>query len=86
MTNNDFFLQEIAFPPVFSKRLQSLSLEEGKRLYLEVDVYGKPAPEIVWTLNNRKLGSESEDFIMKSDTPTRHSLIVAKGESAVVWK
>ncbi|XP_021966821.1 uncharacterized protein LOC110861999 isoform X1 [Folsomia candida] len=73
----DLVVKKIAFPPVFSKRLQSLSLDEGKRLYLEVDVYGKPSPDIVWHRNGTKLCC-GDDVHIRTDTPTRHVLIIPK--------
>jgi len=78
-----YFLLETTFPPVFSKRLQSITVEEGKRIYLEIDVFAKPTPEIQWELNGTTISASNDrDITLRSDTPTRHSLIVADGRCA----
>ncbi|CAL8129596.1 unnamed protein product [Orchesella dallaii] len=75
----DLIVKKTTFPPVFSKRLQSLTIDEGKRIYLEVDVYGKPPPEIKWELNGVPI-TAAGGIAMKSDTPTRHSLVISEGK------
>lgn len=56
-----------------------MTIQEGKRIYLEVDVFGKPAPQVEWQLKGVPIKSgDMHGVTLKSDTPTRHSLIVAK--------
>lgn len=56
-------------------------MENGKRIYLEVDVFAKPSPQIQWTLNGKLVkASEEEGISFKSDSPTRHALVIASGK------
>jgi hypothetical protein len=61
---------------VFNKRLMTeMSVVEGKRLYLEVDVFGVPVPDVEWTLN----GNPIPPAILQSDSPSRFSLTIPQG-------
>jgi len=72
------YLVETTFPPVFNKRLEgTVTLLEGKRLFLEVDVFAVPPPNVTWTMAGGK--QLREGVVVSSDTPTRFSFAIPEG-------
>ena len=51
----DVIVKKETSAPVFLKRLTSHYLTLGKRLVMEVEVGGSPAPEVLWYFNEREI-------------------------------
>ena len=53
----DVVVKKKQLSPVFLNRLQSKYHELGQRLIMEVEIGGKPSPEVFWYLNEREIKS-----------------------------
>ena len=53
----DVVVKKKQLSPVFLNRLQSKYHELGQRLIMEVEIGGKPSPDVFWYLNEREIKS-----------------------------
>lgn len=46
-------------PRIDRKNLKDMSVKEGEPIYLDVKIFGEPAPEVVWTQNGKSISPSS---------------------------